>query len=79
MKKGVLKMDEEQIKEILDEFKKADGGKRLDMWDVACAHQVLWDNIITEMQKIAREQGVDKKLDKMMQEEIKKAEQEIKT
>jgi len=72
-------MDEKQKKEILDEFKKADGPTRLDMWDVACSQQVLWDNIITEMQKIAREQGVDKKLDKMMQEEMKKAEKEIKT
>ena len=72
-------MDEKQKKEILDEFKKADGAKRLDMWDVACSQQVIWENIITEMQKIAREQGVDKKLDKMMQEELKKAEKEIKT
>jgi len=72
-------MNEEQKKKLLEEFKKVDGTKRLDMWDFACAQQVLWDNIIVEMQKIAREQGVDKKLDKMMQEEIKKADQKIKT
>ncbi len=67
-------MNEEDKKELIEEFKKVDGSQRLDMWDLACAQQVLWDNIITEMQKIAREQGVDKKLDKMIQEEIKKAE-----
>ena len=68
-------MNEEDKKELIEEFKKVDGAQRLDMWDFACAQQVLWDNIITEMQKIAREQGIDKKLDKMIQEEIKKVEQ----
>ena len=66
-------MDEKDKKELLEEFKKADGTKRLDMWDYACDQQVLWENIITELQNIAREQGVDKKLDNMMQEEMKKA------
>ena len=68
-------MDEEGKKEMLEEFKKVDGGKRLDMWDYACSQQVFWENIIIDMQNIAREQGVDKKLDKMMEEELKKAEQ----
>jgi len=66
-------MDEEGKKELMEEFKKADGAKRLDMWDYACAQQVLWENIIIDMQNIAREQGVDKELDKMMEEEMKKA------
>jgi len=68
-------MDEEGKKELLEEFKKVDGGKRLDMWDYACGQQVFWENIIIDMQNIAKEQGVDKKLDKMMEEELKKAEQ----
>jgi len=68
-------MDEEGKKELLEEFKKVDGGKRLDMWDYACSQQVFWENIIIDMQNIAREQAVDKKLDKMMEEELKKAEQ----
>ena len=67
-------MNEEDKKELMEEFKNSDGSKRLDMWDYACSQQVIWENIITEMQKIAREQGVDKELDKMMEEEMKKAE-----
>jgi hypothetical protein len=64
-------MDEEDKKKLLEEFKEADGPKRLDMWDYALEQQVLWENIINEMQRISKEQGVDKKLDKMMQEEMK--------
>ena len=65
-------MNEEDKKILMEDFKKADGTKRLDLWDYACQQQVIWENIITEMQKIAREQGVDKKLDQMMGEEMKK-------
>ena len=71
-------MDEEGKKELLEEFKKVDGAARLEMWDYACSQQIFWEDIITSMQDIAKEQGVDQKLDKMMQEELKKAEQEIK-
>ena len=64
-------MNEKDKKELLEEFKKADGSKRLDMWDYALKQQVLWENIIIEMQNIAKEHGVDKKLEKMMQEDMK--------
>jgi hypothetical protein len=67
-----LFMDEKDKKELIEEFKKADGSKRLDMWDYALEQQVLWENIIVELQNIAKEQGVDKKLEKMMDEEMKK-------
>jgi hypothetical protein len=67
-------MNEEDKKELMDDFKNSDGAKRLDMWDYACSQQVIWENIITEMQNIAREQDVDKELDKLMEEEMKKAE-----
>ena len=67
-------MNEKDKKELLDEFKKSDGAKRLDMWDYATQQQVLWEDIISEIQKIAREQGVDKELDKMMEEDMKKDE-----
>ena len=67
-------MNEEDKKNLIEEFKKVDGSKRLDMWDYACSQQVIWENIITEMQKIAREQGVDKKLDDMMDKELEKTE-----
>jgi hypothetical protein len=68
-------MDEKDKKDMIEDFKKSEGAKRLDMWDYACEQQIIWEKIITEMQNIAREQGVDKELDKLMEEEMKKAEQ----
>jgi hypothetical protein len=64
-------MNEEDKKEFMEEFKKGDGTKRLDMWDYALAQQVVWENVISELQHIAREQGVDKDLEKMMEEDLK--------
>jgi hypothetical protein len=65
-------MNEEDKKEFLDDFKKADGEKKLDMWYYALDQEVLWDQILADMSVIAREQKIDKKLDKAMQEEMKK-------
>ncbi len=67
-------MNEDDKKQFIDEFKKAEGSEKLDMWDFALGQQVLWEKIIAEMQDIAHELGVDKKLEKMMNEELKKAE-----
>ena len=64
-------MNEEDKKELIDEFKKADGAKRLELWDYALSQQVLWEIIISEIQKISRKQGVDKELDKMMEDDMK--------
>ena len=64
-------MNEKDKKDYIDEFKKSDGPKRLDMWDYAIGQQVLWENIIVDLQKIAAEQGVDKKLEKIMEEDMK--------
>ena len=69
-------MNEEDKKELMNEFKKGDGAKRLDLWDYALSQQVIWEQIIVEMQNIAREQGVDKELEKLMDDEIEKAEKE---
>lgn len=69
-------MKEEDKKELIEEFEKADGSKRLDIWDYALEQQVLWEKIITEMQNIARKQGIDKELEKMAEEEIKKLDEE---
>jgi hypothetical protein len=66
-------MNEEDKKEFIADFKKSDGTQRLDLWDYAVEQQVIWDQIITDMQKIAREQGVDKKLEKLMEEDLKEA------
>lgn len=64
-------MNEDDKKELIEDFKKADGPKRLDMWDYALSQQVLWENILADLQHIAHEQGVDKELDKLMDEDMK--------
>ena len=68
------KMNEEDKKKYIDEFKEAEGSKKLDMWDYALGQQVLWEKIIADMQDISHELGIDKKLEKMMDDELKKAE-----
>jgi hypothetical protein len=65
-------MKDEDKKEFLKEFKKVDGSKKLDMWDYALEQQVLWEQILTELSTIARDQGVDKKLEKIVEEEMAK-------
>ena len=67
-------MDEKSKKEFIEEFKKADGARRLDMWDYAIQQQVLWENIIADMQRIAREHKIDKKLDYLIEKELKEIE-----
>jgi len=69
-------MNENDKKEFIEDFKKDDGAKRLDLWDYALEQQVAWENIITEMQNIARKQGVDKELEKMMDEDMKNVDKE---
>ena len=64
-------MDEDDKKEFIEDFKKGDGSKRLDLWDYALAQQVIWEKIIADLQKIAREQGVDKELDKLIEDDMK--------
>jgi len=65
-------MNEKDKKEFLDDFKKANGETKLDMWYYALEQEVLWEQILAEMSLIAKEQGMDKELDKMAEEEIKK-------
>ncbi len=65
-------MNDEDKNEFLKEFKKVDGSKKLDMWDYALEQQVFWEQILTELSTIARDQGVDKKLEKMVEEEMAK-------
>jgi hypothetical protein len=67
-------MNDDDKKQFIEDFKKVEGSEKLDMWDFALEQQVLWEKIIAEMQKIAHEQGIDKKLEKMMEEELKKSE-----
>jgi len=65
-------MNDGDKKEFLKEFKKVNGSKKLDMWDYALEQQVLWEKILTELSTIARDQGVDKKLEKIAEEEMAK-------
>ena len=65
-------MNDEDKKQFLNEFREIDGSKKLDMWDYALEQQVLWEQILTELSTIARDQGVDKKLEKMAEEEMAK-------
>jgi hypothetical protein len=66
-------MDDKDKTEFIEEFRKADGPKRLDMWDFALSQQVLWESIIADIQAVARKQGVDKDLDKLIEEDMKGA------
>jgi hypothetical protein len=64
-------MNEEDKKELIEEFKNGDGAKRLELWDYAIQQQVIWESIIAELQNIAKKQGVDKQLEKIIDEEMK--------
>lgn len=65
-------MNEEDKKEFLEDFRKAEGEKKLDMWYFALDQEVLWESILADMSEIAKEQKMDKKLDDMMKEDTKK-------
>ena len=64
-------MNEDDKKEFLEDFRKANGEKKLDMWYYALEQEVIWESILADMSEIAKEQKVDKKLDSMMKEELK--------
>ena len=68
-------MNEEDKKNFLDDFRKAGGEVKLDMWYYALEQEVIWEDILAKMSDIAKEQKMDKKLDNMMKEDIKKISQ----
>ncbi|MEF8847568.1 MAG: hypothetical protein V5A68_00335 [Candidatus Thermoplasmatota archaeon] len=47
-------MDEKDQEEFLKDFKKADLSQKLDMWVFALDQQMIWDEILSDMSKIAR-------------------------
>ena len=47
-------MDDDDVKVYLEDFKKADISKKMDMWFYAIDQQAIWDEIMDEMSKIAR-------------------------
>ena len=65
-------MNEEDKKEFLEDFRKANGDAKLDMWYYALEQEVLWESILADMSNIAKEQKMDKKLDNMMEDDVKK-------
>jgi len=69
-------MNEKDKKDFLNDFKKADGETKLDMWYYALEQEVLWEQMLAEMSLIAKEQGIDKELDKMAEQEMKKIKSE---
>ncbi len=46
-------MNDEDIKAFLDDFKKADKSKKLDMWFYALEQEGIWEELIAEMSNIA--------------------------
>lgn len=47
-------MKEEDKKAFLDDFKKADVTKKLDMWYFAVEQESLWEEALAEMSMIAQ-------------------------
>lgn len=60
-------MKEEDRKTFLDDFKKADLDKKLDMWYYALEQETIWEKVLSEMAAIAEEQQMGKVLEKMKQ------------
>ena len=47
-------MDEKDKKEFLDDFKKADVKKKLEMWYFAIEEEAIWEEILGELSIIAQ-------------------------
>lgn len=47
-------MKEEDKQKFLEDFKKAEISKKLDMWYFALEQVSIWDDLITEMSMIAQ-------------------------
>ena len=61
-------MKEEDKKSFLEDFKKAEIEKKLDMWFYAMEQEGLWEEIITEMADIAEKQNMGNLLNKIKEE-----------
>jgi hypothetical protein len=53
-------MKEEDKKAFLEDFKKADISKKLDMWYFALEQEMIWEEIIAELSDIAQIQSINK-------------------
>ncbi len=54
-------MKDEEKKQFLEDFKKGDLQKKLDMWYFALEQEAVWDEIISQLSEIANEQNIRKK------------------
>jgi len=54
-------MNKEDVKAFLEDFKKADKAKKLDMWFFALDQDGLWEEMLTEMSMIAQMSNIGKK------------------
>jgi len=52
-------MNEEDKKAFLEDFRKVDVSKKLDMWYFALEQEKLWEEILAEMSDIAQVQDVE--------------------
>jgi hypothetical protein len=62
-----LTMNEDDKNAVLNDFKKADLNKKLDMWYYALEQEGIWEEILSEMSAIAEEQQMGHVLEKMKQ------------
>ena len=53
-------MNDEDKKAFLEDFKKADKEKKLDMWFHALEQEGLWEEIIAEISDIAQHDNIGK-------------------
>ena len=60
-------MNEDDTKEFLNDFKKGDIDKKLDMWYYAVDQEALWEEILAEMSMIA--QAANPQKGKVVEEE----------
>jgi hypothetical protein len=58
---------EEDIKMFLNDFKKADITKKLDMWYFAVEQEAIWEEVLAEMSMIA--QATNPQKGKVIEEE----------
>jgi len=55
-------MKDKDIKVFLEDFRKADKAKKLDMWFYALDQEGLWEELLAEMSMIAQMQNTSKKM-----------------
>jgi hypothetical protein len=58
---------EEDVKMFLDDFKKADITKKLDMWYFAVEQEAIWEEALAEMSMVA--QATNPQKGKVLEEE----------